>query len=86
MVCIDLHRNAVNRTIKEATVQCFHYDSHHQLRIPLSDLVAAYNFAKRLKTLAGLTDYEFILRVLAERTGSIYSRSHPSNAGTEHLD
>ena len=61
-----------------------HYDSHHRLRIHLSDFVAAYNFAKRLKTLGGLTAYEFILQVLAERTGSIYSRSYPSNAGTEH--
>ena len=52
----------MNRTIKEATVQRYHYDSHHQLRIHLSDFVAAYNFAKRLKTLGGLTAYEFICR------------------------
>ena len=52
----------MNRTIKEATVQRYHYDSHEQLRTHLSDFVAAYNFAKRLKTLSGLTAYEFICK------------------------
>ncbi len=52
----------MNRTIKEATVQRYHYDTHDQLRIHLSDFVAAYNFAKRLKTLLGLTAYEFICK------------------------
>ena len=52
----------VNRTIKEATVQRYHYDNHKQLRAHLSDFVAAYNFAKRLKTLGGLTVYEFICK------------------------
>ena len=52
----------MNRTIKEATVQRYHYDSHDQLRIHLSDFVAAYNFAKRLKTLGGLTAYESICK------------------------
>jgi len=50
----------MNRTIKEATVQRYHYDSHKQLRINLRDFVAAHNFSKRLKTLSGLTAYEFI--------------------------
>ncbi len=45
----------MNRTIKEATVKRFHYDSHDQLRQHLADFVAAYNFARRLKTLRGLT-------------------------------
>jgi hypothetical protein len=52
----------MNRTIKEATVQRYHYDSHDQLRIHLSDFVAAYNFAKRFKTLGGLTAYAFICK------------------------
>ena len=46
----------------EATVRRYHYDSHEQLRIHLSDFVAAYNFAKRLKTLGGLMAYEFICK------------------------
>ncbi len=51
----------MNRTIKEATVQRYYY-SHHQLRTHLSDFVAAYNFARRLKTLGALTAYEFICK------------------------
>jgi hypothetical protein len=52
----------MNRTIKEATVKRFHYGSHEQLRAPLADFVAAYNFGRRLKTLKGLTPYEFICK------------------------
>jgi transposase InsO family protein len=52
----------MNRTIKEATVQRYHYDSHDQLQIHLLDFIAAYNFARRLKTLNGLTPYEYICK------------------------
>jgi hypothetical protein len=52
----------MNRTIKEATVKRFHYDGHDQLRAHLENFVAAYNFARRLKTLKGLTPYEFICK------------------------
>ena len=50
----------MNRTIKEATVKRYHYDSHRQLETHLTDFISAYNFARRLKTLKGLTPYEFI--------------------------
>ncbi len=53
----------MNRTIKEATVKRFHYDSHDQLRTHLADFLAAYNFARRLKTLNGLTPYEYICKI-----------------------
>jgi transposase InsO family protein len=52
----------MNRTIKEATIQRYHYDDHNQLRQHLGDFIVAYNFAKRLKTLNGLTAYEFICK------------------------
>ena len=52
----------MNRTIKEATVQRYHYDSNDQLRIHFGDFIAAYNFAKHLKALGGLTVYEFICK------------------------
>ena len=45
----------MNRTIKEATVKRYHYSSHQQLKEHLFNFVNAYNFAKRLKTLKGLT-------------------------------
>ncbi|MGA9412319.1 MAG: IS481 family transposase [Roseobacter sp.] len=50
----------MNRTLKEATVKRYHYDSHDQLRTHLQMFIDAYNFAKRLKALKGLTPYEFI--------------------------
>lgn len=53
----------MNRTIKEATVKRFHYEDHDQLRTHLADFMAAYNFAPRLKTLSGLTPYEYICKI-----------------------
>jgi transposase InsO family protein len=67
----------MNRTIKEGevdqkmgrgivsplNVKRFHYDNHDQLRIHLGDFMAAYNFARRLKTLSGLTPYEYICKI-----------------------
>jgi transposase InsO family protein len=52
----------MNRTIKEATVKRYHYDSNQQLQAHLADFVSAYNFGRRLKTLKGLTPYEFICK------------------------
>jgi transposase InsO family protein len=50
----------MNRTLKEATVNRYHYDNHEQLRAHLADFVTAYNFARRLKILKGLSPYEYI--------------------------
>ncbi len=50
----------MKRTIKDATVKRYHYDDHHQLRRHLANFIDAYNFGRRLKTLKGLTPYEFI--------------------------
>ena len=44
----------MNRTIKDATVKRYFYETHDQLRTHLRDFVGAYNFARRLKTLRGL--------------------------------
>ncbi len=52
----------MNRTIKEATVQRYHYDRHDQLEAHLADFITAYNYARRLKTLKGLTPYEYICK------------------------
>lgn len=52
----------MNRTIKDATVKRYHYDDHAQLRRHLADFIDAYNFGRRLKTLKGLTPYEFICK------------------------
>src|SRR5216683_1601285 len=50
----------MNRTLKEATVKRYYYETHDQLRSHLADFVSAYNFARRLKTLRGLTPYQHI--------------------------
>jgi hypothetical protein len=50
----------MNRTLKEATVKRYHYGSHAELRERLSSFLLAYNHTKRLKTLRGLTPYEFM--------------------------
>ncbi len=52
----------MKRTIKEATVKRYHYDSHDQLTWHLTDFLASSNFGRRLKTLKVLTTYEFIYR------------------------
>ena len=65
-----------NRTIKQGeadqktirgivfplNVKRFHYDDHAQLRRHLADLMDTYNFGRPLKTLKGLTPYEFICK------------------------
>ncbi len=52
----------MNRTIEEATVKRYHYDHHEQLENHLADFISAYNYARRLKTLKGLTPYEFVIK------------------------
>jgi hypothetical protein len=51
---------------KEATVKRYHYDDHNQFRNHLTDFVNAYNFARRLKTLKGLTPFEYVCKVWTE--------------------
>ncbi len=53
----------INRTIKDATVKRYHDDNHDQLRTHPADFMAACNFARGLKTLNGLTPYEYICKI-----------------------
>ena len=50
----------MNRTLKDATVKRYHYQTHDELRQHLDTFLMAYNYAKRLKALRGLTPYEYI--------------------------
>ena len=52
----------MNRTLKDATVKRYYYKTHDELRTHLDHFVQAYNYARRLKTLKGLTPYEFICK------------------------
>jgi transposase InsO family protein len=49
-----------NRTLKQATVLRYHYQTTAQLNEHLQAFLLAYNHAKRLKTLRGLTPHEFV--------------------------
>jgi len=71
----------MNRTIKEATVKRFHYETHDQLREHLANFVAAYNFAKRLKTLQGLTPYEYICKCWTKQPQRFTSDPHHQTPG-----
>jgi hypothetical protein len=53
----------MNRAIKDATAKRFHYGAHDQLRTHLANFLTAYNFARRLKWLRGLTPYEYICKI-----------------------
>jgi len=71
----------MNRTLKEATVKRYHYETHQQLKEHLSQFLAAYNFAKRLKTLKGLTPYEHISRWWQKQPGRFKLNPHHHNMG-----
>ena len=57
----------MNRSLKEATVRRYHYDTHRQLEEHLAAFLNAYNFAKRLKTLRGLTPYQAICKAWTDQ-------------------
>jgi transposase InsO family protein len=71
----------MNRTIKEATVRTYHYDDHAQLREHLAAFLNAYNFAKRLKTLAGLTSYQFICSCWQKQPERFITNPHRLSSG-----
>lgn len=51
----------MNRTTKEATVHCYHYQTTHELNDEhLQTFLLAHNHAKRLKALRGITPHEFV--------------------------
>jgi transposase InsO family protein len=75
----------MNRTIKDATVKRLHYDDHDQLRNHLANFISAYNFGRRLKTPKRPHALRVHLQTMDNRTRKVHPKSHPSNAGTEHL-
>jgi len=71
----------MNRTIKEATVHRYYYESHEQLQQHLDTFLCAYNFAKRLKTLKGLTPFQFIVKSWGENPGDFVREPSHLNLG-----
>ena len=53
----------MNRAIKDATVKRYFYDTYNELKAHLNDFLRAKNFARILKTLKGLTSYEYLCKI-----------------------
>ena len=58
-----------NRTLKEATMQPYHYQDAAELNAHLQTFLQAYNGGKRLKKLHGQTPYEFMGTQFAQNPG-----------------
>ena len=71
----------MNRTLKEATVRRNHYATDQQLQEHLAAFLDAYNFAKRLKSLNGLTPYEAISKAWAAQPGRFLRDPTQLNTG-----
>lgn len=50
----------MNRTVKDATVRAFHYETLDSLKAHLDAFITAYNFAKHLKALRWRTPFQSI--------------------------
>ena len=50
----------MNRTVKDATVRAFHYETVANLKAHLDAFITAYNFAKHLKSLRWRTPFQTI--------------------------
>ena len=71
----------MNGILKEATVKKYHYGSHQELQRHLNSFLDAYNFAKRLKSLKGLTPYEEILKWWKNEPERFKDQPHHHNLG-----
>ena len=50
----------MNRTVKDATIKVFHYETAESLQAHVLAFVSAYNFAKHLKALRWRTPFQAI--------------------------
>ena len=75
----------MNKTIKEATVHRYYYDSQTSLQEHLQAFINAYNFAKRLKSLNGLTPWEFIVKEWKSNPKSFKIKPDPYKLGLNTL-
>ena len=71
----------MNRTLKEATVRRYYYSTREQLREHLTAFVNAYNYAKHLKTLKGLTPHEYIIKCWTEEPNRFIVNPNHHSAG-----
>ena len=72
LLALDLgvfHRTAHAVTLKEATIQQYHYQDAAELNAHLQVFLQAYNGGKRLKKLHGQTPYAFVCAQFAQNPG-----------------
>ena len=75
----------MNRTLKEATVRRYHYDSQDQLRQHLAAFSRRLQLRQAPQNLEGTYALRIHLQSLDERTRSIQTRTNPAHLGTAHL-
>ncbi len=71
----------MNRTIKDATVKRYHYDTNQQLAEHLQIFINAYNHARRLKPLRGLKPCEYVARIWTEDPSTFKTDPYRFTAG-----
>ena len=76
----------MNRTIKDAAVKRSHDETHDQPRAHLQAFVDAYNVARRLKTLRGLTLYEHICKAWTDQPDRFVQNSIRQSRGPYAAD
>ena len=60
---VDQRRPSAWPHARGSTVRRYHYQTHAQLRRHSANFVSGYNCARRLKTLEGLTPYEYTWKI-----------------------
>ena len=71
----------MNRTLKDATVAHFHYDTHAQLKRHLHDFLNAFNHARKLKALKWRTPVEKIFETHAAKPEIFHSDPYHYSLG-----
>lgn len=71
----------MNRTIKEAIVDRYHYANHDELKKHLHTFLMAYNLASRLKALKGKSPYDFIRAIWTTETERLILTQQTLNIG-----
>jgi transposase InsO family protein len=66
----------MNRTLKDATIKAYHYDTLAELKQHLQDFLMAYNFTKKLKALRFCSPYEKICQAWKDDPSPFYANPH----------
>jgi transposase InsO family protein len=66
----------MNRTLKDATIKAYHYDTLAELKQHLQDFLMAYNFTKKLKALRFCSPYEKICQAWKDDPSPFHANPH----------